>query len=70
MRPIEPKRRLRHAVARARSIRLLALLFLLWPTALAAPGRFQVEAVVSDAQGAEMTRVAPRMVSVNSEPGY
>lgn len=36
MRPIEPKRRLRHAVARARSIRLLALLFLLWPTALAA----------------------------------
>ena len=41
-----------------------------WPTALAAPGRFQVQAVVYDAQGAEMTRVAPRMVSVNSEPGY
>jgi hypothetical protein len=41
-----------------------------WPTALAAPGRFQVEAVVYDAQGAEMTRAAPRMVSVNSEPGY
>lgn len=41
-----------------------------WPTALAAPGRFQVQAAVYDAQGAEMTRVAPRMVSVNMEPGY
>jgi hypothetical protein len=41
-----------------------------WPTSLAAPGRFQVEAIVYDAQGAELTRVAPRMVSVNMEPGY
>jgi hypothetical protein len=41
-----------------------------WPTALAAPGRFQVQAVVYDAQGTELTRVAPRMVSVNMEPGY
>jgi hypothetical protein len=41
-----------------------------WPTALAAPGRFQVQAVVYDAQGTELTRVAPRMVSVNMELGY
>ncbi|MBA4105999.1 MAG: hypothetical protein C0485_09590 [Pirellula sp.] len=41
-----------------------------WPSALAAPGRFQVQAIVYDPQGAELTRVAPRMVSVNMEPGY
>lgn len=41
-----------------------------WPAALAAPGRFQVEAIAFDAQGAELTRVAPRMVSVNMESGY
>jgi len=33
-------------------------------------GRFQVQAIVYDLQGAELTRVAPRMVSVNMEPGY
>jgi hypothetical protein len=41
-----------------------------WPSALAAPGRFQVQAIVYDLKGAELTRVAPRMVSVNMEPGY
>ena len=41
-----------------------------WPSALAAPGRFQVQAIVYDLHGAELTRVAPRMVSVNMEPGY
>jgi hypothetical protein len=41
-----------------------------WPAALAAPGRFQVQAIVFDSQGNELTRVAPRMVSVNIEPGY
>ncbi|MBL9166048.1 MAG: hypothetical protein JNL18_25230 [Planctomycetaceae bacterium] len=41
-----------------------------WPAAIAAPGRFQVEAIVYDAAGRELTRVAPRMVSVNMEPGY
>lgn len=41
-----------------------------WPATLAAPGRFQVQAIVYDACGTEFTRVAPRLVSVNIEPGY
>ncbi len=41
-----------------------------WPAALAAPGHFQVVAIAYDAEGGEVTRVAPRMVSVNMEPGY
>jgi Carbohydrate family 9 binding domain-like len=41
-----------------------------WPTAVAPPGRCQVHAVVYDRDGKELTRVAPRLVSVNMEPGY
>jgi hypothetical protein len=41
-----------------------------WPAEIAPPGRYHVNAVVFDKQGAELTRVAPRLVSVNVEPGY
>lgn len=41
-----------------------------WPADLAVPGRFQVQAIAFDANGTELTRVAPRMISVNMEPGY
>lgn len=41
-----------------------------WPTAVAVPGRYQVHAVVSDPQGNELTRIAPRMTSVNMTQGY
>ena len=41
-----------------------------WPAAAAKPGLYQVIAVISDAKGRELARVAPRLVSVNMAPGY
>ena len=41
-----------------------------WPNELAAPGAFQLFGIVYDKSGKELTRVAPRMVSVNMQPGY
>ena len=41
-----------------------------WPTDLAVPGAHQVCGIVFDKSGKELTRVAPRLVSVNMNPGY
>ncbi|HVV98806.1 MAG TPA: sugar-binding protein [Planctomycetaceae bacterium] len=41
-----------------------------WPTDIAPPGGSQVMAIVYDKDGKELTRVAPRLVSVNMAPGY
>jgi hypothetical protein len=41
-----------------------------WPTSLAPPGAYHVQAIVYDSRGVELTRVAPRLVSVNLAPGY
>lgn len=41
-----------------------------WPVDLAAPGEHQVTAIVYDKQDQELTRVAPRLVSVNMQMGY
>lgn len=41
-----------------------------WPGDLAPPGGHHVTAIVYDTSGEELTRVAPRLVSVNMEPGY
>lgn len=41
-----------------------------WPADLAAPGTYTAYAVVYDKAGQELTRVASRMVSVNSMLGY
>jgi hypothetical protein len=41
-----------------------------WPVDLAAAGAHQVTAIVYDKSGDELTRVAPRLVSVNMSPGY
>lgn len=41
-----------------------------WPGDLATPGRCHVTALVFDRQGEELTRIAPRLVSVNWKPGY
>ena len=41
-----------------------------WPADLAAPGTYTAYAIVYDNAGQELTRVAPRMVSVNSVLGY
>jgi hypothetical protein len=41
-----------------------------WPGDLAPPGGHQVTAIVFDKAGQELTRVAPRLVSVNMQPGY
>jgi hypothetical protein len=41
-----------------------------WPSDLAVPGAHQLTAIVSDKKGKELTRIAPRMVSVNMNPGY
>lgn len=41
-----------------------------WPIDLAPPGGHQVTAIVFDKQGQELTRVAPRLVSVNMQTGY
>jgi hypothetical protein len=41
-----------------------------WPSDLAMPGAHQLAGVVYGKDGNELTRVAPRMVSVNMAPGY
>lgn len=41
-----------------------------WPIDLAPPGGHQVTAIVYDKSGKELTRVAPRLVSVNMQAGY
>jgi len=41
-----------------------------WPADLALPGAHQLLGLVYDKSGHELTRVAPRMVSVNMTPGY
>jgi hypothetical protein len=41
-----------------------------WPSDLAAPGAHHLLGIVFDRAGKELTRVAPRMVSVNMTPGY
>jgi hypothetical protein len=41
-----------------------------WPSDLAIPGAHYFIGVVYDKDGDELTRVAPRMVSVNMNPGY
>jgi hypothetical protein len=41
-----------------------------WSAGLSPPGTYTVYAVVYDRTGQELTRVAPRMVSVNSVLGY
>jgi hypothetical protein len=41
-----------------------------WPLAVAPAGRYQVQAVVFDRSGAELTRIAPRLTSVHMEQGY
>lgn len=41
-----------------------------WPTSLAASGTYHVHAIIFDKQHQELTRVAPRLVSFNLEPGY
>lgn len=41
-----------------------------WPTSQSLPGRFHVQAIAYDDEGNELTRVAPRMVSVHMQQGY
>ncbi|MGI9429490.1 MAG: hypothetical protein ACR2NM_12585, partial [Bythopirellula sp.] len=41
-----------------------------WPTSEAIPGRHVVRAIVYDDHGEELTRISPRMVSVNMQQGY
>ncbi len=41
-----------------------------WPVDQAPPGAHQVTVIVFDKSGKELTRVAPRLVSVNMQPGY
>ena len=41
-----------------------------WPADLAAPGTYTAIAVIHDKRGAELARVAPRMVSINMQQGY
>lgn len=41
-----------------------------WPAELAPPGAHQLIGIVYDKSGQELTRIAPRMVSVNMTPGY
>lgn len=41
-----------------------------WPVAVAPAGRYHVCAVLYDPAGAELARVAPRLVSVNTTVGY
>lgn len=41
-----------------------------WPTDVAPPGGHHVTAIVYDKSGEELTRIAPRLVSVNMTPGY
>ena len=41
-----------------------------WLSELAAPGTYHLLGIVYDKAGKELTRVAPRMVSANMQPGY
>ncbi len=41
-----------------------------WPTDLALPGAHELLGIIYDKSGKELTRVAPRLVSVNMTPGY
>lgn len=41
-----------------------------WPVDAATPGGHQVLGVVIDRQGKELTRIAPRLVSIHNTPGY
>ncbi len=41
-----------------------------WPNDVAVPGAHQLLGIIYDKSGNELTRVAPRMVSVNMSPGY
>ena len=41
-----------------------------WPTSESLPGQYLVRAIVYNHEGQELTRVAPRMVSVNIQQGY
>lgn len=41
-----------------------------WAVDLAAPGTYHVQAVVYDRAGDELTRITPRLVSVNMDQGY
>jgi hypothetical protein len=41
-----------------------------WPVALAAAGTYHVTSIVSDQHGQELTRIAPRLSSVNMDQGY
>ncbi|MDB6024101.1 MAG: hypothetical protein JWM68_324 [Verrucomicrobiales bacterium] len=41
-----------------------------WPNDLAIPGAHQVIGIVYDTKGKELSRIAPRLVSVNWLPGY
>jgi hypothetical protein len=41
-----------------------------YPSDHATPGAHQLTGIVYDTEGKELTRVAPRMVSVNMEAGY
>jgi hypothetical protein len=41
-----------------------------WPVELAVPGAHELLGIVFDASGKELSRVAPRLVSVNMNPGY
>jgi hypothetical protein len=41
-----------------------------WPSDLATPGAHELLGIVYDKRGNELTRVAPRLVSVNMNPGY
>jgi len=41
-----------------------------WPNELSPPGAYHLLGLVYDRSGKELARVAPRMVSVNMQPGY
>lgn len=41
-----------------------------WPTDAAPPGGYFLLGVIEDKEGRELTRVAPRLVSVHNTPGY
>ena len=41
-----------------------------WPSDLARPGQHYLLGIVYDKKGNELARIAPRMVSVNMQPGY
>ncbi len=42
----------------------------MWPSDLAQPGAHQVTAIIYSREGKELSRIAPRLVSVNWVPGY